>query len=265
METWVDGDIRYSAYDLSSRLSNATSEFEPNPHHIDYIPHDKTIEDSEKLFGIGKDMWRNGRGWAIERITLTTHSGTHLDAPYHYGPTSGGRPAKTIDEVPLRWCFGPGVVLDVTGVDRRKGADEHDLQRELDRIGYRLQPFDIVLIRTDASRYFGEPGYQYKHTGLRASATQWLTEQGVRMIGIDAWTLDRAFDVMVEEAKDGDTEQLWESHYFGITQEYCQIEKLSALADLPRPQGFRVSCFPAKIEGASGGWARVVALYTEPA
>jgi kynurenine formamidase len=52
-------------------------------------------------------------GWAVEEIEAITHTGTHVDAPYHYAPTSEGRPARRIDEVPFEWCLAPGVVLDV--------------------------------------------------------------------------------------------------------------------------------------------------------
>ena len=49
----------------------------------------------------------------MEFLELTTHSGTHLDAPWHYHPTmDGGKRALTIDEIPLEWCIGKGVVLD---------------------------------------------------------------------------------------------------------------------------------------------------------
>ncbi|MEO0470938.1 MAG: cyclase family protein, partial [Bacteroidota bacterium] len=54
-------------------------------------------------------------GWADDEIRkMGVHATTHLDAPWHYGPTSMGRRAKTIDEVPLEWCFGDGVVIDMT-------------------------------------------------------------------------------------------------------------------------------------------------------
>ena len=54
-------------------------------------------------------------GWADDTITkMGVHSTTHIDAPWHYGPTSGGAPAQTIDEMPLERCIGPGVVLDMT-------------------------------------------------------------------------------------------------------------------------------------------------------
>jgi kynurenine formamidase len=55
-----------------------------------------------------------GRAGAIERVSVSTHAGTHLDAPYHYGPTMvDGTPARTIDKVPLSWCFSDAVVLDM--------------------------------------------------------------------------------------------------------------------------------------------------------
>jgi kynurenine formamidase len=63
--------------------------------------------------GLKKEQLPGGLGWAVEFITLTTHSGTHLDAPYHYHPTMDqGERALTIDEIPLEWCFNNGVVLD---------------------------------------------------------------------------------------------------------------------------------------------------------
>ena len=46
-------------------------------------------------------------------VTLITHAGTHVDAPYHYFPTAGGERARTIDELPLDWFLRPGVRLDV--------------------------------------------------------------------------------------------------------------------------------------------------------
>lgn len=262
-ETFGFGTRQVTVIDLSDSLSNDTSDFEAMPHRIDYLDHTDTIAGFEQKYGLGADYWRHGLAWAMERVTLTTHSGTHLDAPYHYAPQSGGKPARTIDRVPLRWCISDGVVLNMVNRDRVKGITARDIQEELRRIEYRLKPFDIVLIRTDISKHFKESGYDMRHPGLRLDATKWLVEQGIRLIGIDAWGIDRALDVMVAEAQKGDTQQLWESHYFGAEQEYCQIEKLCNLAALPRPFGFQVIALPVKLEHASGSWARVLALYEE--
>jgi kynurenine formamidase len=247
--------------DLSQRLSNRTAEFEPMPHLIEYFDHEDTIPMVEERYGLGAEYWRDGLVWAAERVTLTTHSGTHVDAPYHYAPTtSAGRPARTLDDLPFRWLMGDGVVVNAMHCDRERGITESDVREELDRIGYTLKPFDIVLVRTDTSLHYEEPGYDLRHPGLRREATAWLVEQGVKLIGIDAWGIDRPFDVMAVEAKAGHKEQLWESHKFGAEQEYCQIEKLCNLAGLPRQHGFQVLALPVSVERASGAWARVVAL-----
>ena len=76
-----------------------------------------TLQGAEQMLtffpGLSRDQLPDGLGWAVETITLTTHSGTHLDAPYHYHPTMDrGRPSHTIDEIPLEWCYGNGVLLD---------------------------------------------------------------------------------------------------------------------------------------------------------
>ncbi|MDT7570210.1 MAG: hypothetical protein QOE05_384, partial [Actinomycetota bacterium] len=234
--------------DLSQRLSNDTSPFEPNPHSIEYIDHQSAAQ-LTGAYGIDPELWIDGEAWAVERATISTHSGTHVDAPYHYAATSAGEPARTIDDVPLRWCFGPGVVLDMTHKGAGEGIVADDVQRELERIGHELQPLDIVLVRTGVSRLFETPGYEREQPGLRLCATEWLVDQGVRLIGIDAWGLDRPLEVMVREAEAGDREQLWESHFLGRRKEYCQIEKLTNLDQLPST-GFLVSALPVKLADA---------------
>jgi kynurenine formamidase len=255
--------IELMAYDLSQTLSNATSGFQPNGHHITYQTPEQTVAMTERLFGIGPEYWPGGLGYCVERVELSTHSGTHLDAPHHYGPTADGGKGRTVDELPLRWGVGDGVLLDM----RYKGPAESiwkaDLQAELERIGYQLKPGDIPLIWTGTSAHFDTAGYDRLHPGLRREATSYLLDCGVNLIGIDAWSIDRPFDVMIDEAKSGNPAQLWESHLLGREREFAQIEMLCNLDQLPRPSGFTVLALPVKVEGASGAWSRVVALYRE--
>ncbi len=258
-ETVERGGRRVTFYDLSDCLSNATSEFEFNRHEITYLSPEQIA--ASGAFGLGPDDWPGGRALQAETVTLSTHSGTHVDAPAHYGPPSDGR-ARTIDEVPLSWCFGPGVRLDVRGVDRVEGVRAATIEAELERIGHELAAGDIVLVWTGTN--LRRPGYENAHAGLRREATAFLVERGVRMVGIDAWTIDRAVDVMVAEAKAGTLEQAFESHVYGREREYLQIERLANLDQLPRPTGFTVAAFPFKLEGASASWTRAVAIVEEP-
>jgi kynurenine formamidase len=250
----------YVAYDLTQSLSNETADVEPIPHRIEYTDHRATIDLSIRRFGLGADYWREGLGWSQETVHLSTHSGTHVDAPYHYAPVSGGMPARTIDEVPLQWFFGDGVMLDMRDVEKEKGIVEDDVRRKLDDVGHKLRSGDIVLIYTGAAKLFGTAGYDQTHVGMRESATKYLVDAGVKLIGIDAWGFDRPLDLMVRDALAGDRSQLWEAHYYGAINEYSQIEKLVRLDTLPVSTGFLVVALPVKIFRASAAWARVVAL-----
>ena len=248
-------------YDLSDTLRNGT--WEPLPHKIVYKSHEEGAAHAAKMFGLKPSDFPESRAWAVEEVTLHTHSGTHIDAPYHYGPNSGGKPARTIDQMPLDWFFNDGVVLDFS--QKPAGGVIHidDLQAALDKIDYTLKPFDIVLVRTDASKHFGEVNYQDMHAGVSAAGTRWLISQGIRVMGIDAWGWDRPFPQQTELFRQGEKDVLWEAHYVGKDQEYCQIERLANLDKLPRPFGFKVSVFPFKLEGCSGSWTRAVAIFDE--
>jgi kynurenine formamidase len=254
------GGRRLTFYDLSDTLSNATSAFEPNPHEIRYATPEDTARGSEQRWGLGPEYWPDGQMAAAETVTLTTHSGTHVDAPWHYGPAADGGRAMTIDEVPLSWCYGDGVRLDLRGKSPRDGITRTDVEAELDRIGHALRPYDIVLVWTGTD--LKQPGYENRSSGLRREATEFLVDSGVHLIGIDAWGLDRPFPIMVEDAKAGRA-QIWESHLLGREKPYLQIERLANLDQLPAATGFTVVAFPFKLERASAAWTRVVAIVDE--
>jgi kynurenine formamidase len=215
------------------------------------------------LFGIGAGYLRTGLGWANEVIKMSTHGTTHVDAPWHYGPESEGRPAKTIDQVPLDQFHGPGVVLDLRGKPSDYAATVVDLQAALDRIDHRLQPGEIVLVQTGNDRLLGAGEYFTLGPGVGAEATRWLLDQGIKLTGIDAWSWEAPLAWQAREAKrTGRRDLFWEAHYVGVDKEHCHIERLANLDQLP-PTGFTICAFPLKVKRGSAGPARVVALIDE--
>lgn len=256
---------RVRLIDLSVPLEHLAAS-EPLPAQVRYVTHDgEGLRQMQQFFGVRPEdlVYSNGLGWAVEEVQAITHTGTHVDAPYHYGPVSEGKPARRIDQVPLEWCFAPGVVLDVRHKEAGEFITVDDLQTALDRIHYALKPLDIVLLHTGADRRLGSPDY-FAQPGLGREGVLWLVEQGVRVIGIDAYTLDRPFASMVADyQRTGDGRYIWPAHFAGLTREYCQIEKLANLDLLPRQHDFYVSCLPIKIKDASAGWCRAVALVPE--
>jgi kynurenine formamidase len=100
--------------DLSVPVENGGAPDPAGRPKIEYSTHDQTAVDLVKFFtGLKEEDLPDREGWAFERVKLSTHSGTDLDAPYHYASTMDrGKRAITIDEVPLEWCFQPGIKLD---------------------------------------------------------------------------------------------------------------------------------------------------------
>ncbi|MGY1497621.1 cyclase family protein [Streptomyces sp. QTS52] len=204
------------------------------------------------------DTLPGGEFLTMDTLTLTTHTGTHVDAPSHYGTASYGR-ARHIDEMPLDWFCRPGIVVDVRDAGTGTiGADR--LKEEFGRLGRTPEPLDIVLLHTGASAYVGTPRYFTEFAGLDGPAVHYLLDLGVRVIGTDAFSLDAPFTYVIDQyRRTQDPGVLWPAHFAGRDREYCQIERLANLDALPSPYGFQVTCFPVKVARAGAGWTRAVA------
>jgi kynurenine formamidase len=249
--------------DLSIYLENEVVSDPPlyRP-HIDYIDHKTSVPELASFFpGLQPQDLPDSEGWAIERVQLITHNGTHLDAPYHFASTmDGGKRALTIDEVPLDWCFQPGVKLDFRHFEDGYVASAEDVEAELRRIGHTLKPLEIVVVNTRAGSRYGHDDYVTSGCGVGREATLYLLERGVRLTGTDGWSWDAPFvHTRRKFEQTADSRLIWEGHKAGRDIGYCHLEKLHNLESLPA-DGFVIACFPFKIRAASAGWTRAVAI-----
>ena len=229
---------------------------------IDYIDHRTSVPELLEFFpGLKEQDLPDGEAWAIERVDLITHNGTHLDAPYHFASTmDGGQRAITIDEVSLDWCFQPGVKLDFRHFADGYVVTTADVEAELTRIGHTLSPLEIVVVNTAAGARYGSDDYVSAGCGMGYEATRYLLDRGVRLTGTDGWSWDAPFvHTLKEYQATGDASLIWEGHKAGRDIGYCHLEKLHNLEVIPAT-GFTIACFPVKIRAASAGWTRAVAI-----
>jgi kynurenine formamidase len=115
-------------------------------------------------------------------------------------------------------------------------------------------------VNTSAGKAYGQPDFIDRGCGFGREATLFLLNQGVRVTGTNGWSWDAPFSYTARRfAQSGDASIIWEGHKAGREIGYCHMEKLSNLDALP-DHGFKVACFPVKIEKASAGWTRAVAI-----
>ena len=199
---------------------------------IDYIDHTSSVPELLEFFpGLEAKDLPDGEAWAIERVDLITHNGTHLDAPYHFASTmDGGQRAITIDEVSLDWCFQPGVKLDFRHFADGYVVTAADVEAELTRIGHTLSPLEIVVVNTAAGARYGSDDYVSAGCGMGYEATRYLLDRGVRLTGTDGWSWDAPFvHTLKEYQATGDASLIWEGHKAGRDIGYCHLEKLHNL------------------------------------
>lgn len=227
-------------------------------------PHQKALILIRYFLKLPKKLFPKGfTGWADDSIKkMGVHASTHIDAPWHYSPTVAGKPAKTIDQVPLDWCYGDAIVIDMSHKPDYEEITVEDIKADLQKSGAEIKPGNIVLIRTDRDQLRGAE-FVERGTGMSKAATEWLIDQGIKVMGIDQWGWDLPLRYLVQEAKRTNNPELfWQAHLAGQEKEYCHMEQLTNLATLPA-FGFKVAVFPLKIKGASASPARVVAIFDE--
>lgn len=215
-----------------------------------------------RMYGCPAEDLPDGEGYGAELITeMTSHCGTHVDAPLHSGRLIEGRAARTMSDIELGELYRPGLVLDVRPwVEPDVGISIDALQNSIKATGREVEPGQAVLIRTGQERYTNDQPEFYHYPGMTGDGTRYLTGLGATVLGTDALAWDRPTPVMVKAYRDsGDKSEIWDGHFAIRDREAFIVQKLLNLSELPL-SGFMVGFFPINLPNTSAAPCRAVAF-----
>lgn len=203
----------------------------------------------------------DGEGWGTEDLQLATHTGTHVDAPLHYGTRCEGKPARTITDIDVSELFVDALVLDMRPYAREGEAFTVDeLKAALATNGGQVTPGCAIMLRTGQERFnLSEEGF-FRYPGMSREGTLFLSSLGAKVLGTDALGWDRPINMMKAVfQRTRDRRDIWDGHFAGREREIFIVQQLVNLASLPA-HGFKVAFFPIKLARCSAAPARVVAF-----
>jgi arylformamidase len=173
---------------------------------------------------------QKGDPYDLSLLSISTHAGTHVDAPSHFLENGAG-----VDELPLESCIGPGIVLDMQG---RSCIDRDALAQS--PIGEHKR----VLLKTDSGRLLAQGIFREDHTFLSESGAHYLIDKKVTLVGIDFLSLE------AYAGRKAPVHRL-------LLQAGIVILEGACLQEVP-PGPYEIICLPLRIRGADGAPARLV-------
>jgi arylformamidase len=179
-------------------------------------------------------------GVNLTKISMGSHTGTHLDAPRHFIPEGIG-----IDQIPPVKLIGEAYVADLSKKPIGSGITSQDLRRELEG---KIVQDDIVVVYTGCSEHWGEGAIARNYTYLTGDAADYLVSKKVRAVGIDFLSVEKfnAPEPVAHKALLGN----------GI----FIIESLSKALKEFVGKRFLMICMPIKLQDGDGAPSRVVAV-----
>ena len=170
----------------------------------------------------------------VSRLDMSSHAGTHVDAPAHFVPGGAG-----VDSLDLDLLVGPALVVHALEFDTLSAAVLEDLSIPVGT--------ERLLLRTRSSDRWarGETDFWTDYVGVTGDGARWLVAQGVRLVGIDSLSV-APFD------------ELEPPHQTLLGAGLIVVEGLD-LSDVA-PGVYQLVCLPLKITGGDGAPARAILI-----
>lgn len=167
----------------------------------------------------------------VSRISMGSHSGTHLDAPFHFDDAG-----TTVDEIALETVIGKALVLEILGT---KEIGREELEK------FRIEGEERLLLKTDNSKLWQRKGFCEEYAALTKEGAQYLRDAGVRLVGIDYLSIERFHG-------EGDV------HRTLLEDGILVIEGVNL--DGIKAGHYQLICLPLKLKGGDGAPVRALLI-----
>lgn len=203
---------------------------------------DLTLPINEKVSGVSIESARtiSKDGWNASWLHLYSHSGTHMDSPFHFEVSN-----QTIDKLPLDRLISEAWVVDLTPIKPR----EEILISHLESISSDFQSGQSILLRTDWSKKLGTDEYRDDLPRISEELALWMGQKKVNILGVEPPSV----------ADVNNLEEVTNIHNILMENDIIIAEGLTNLDTLSK---FKVTliALPLKVENGDGAPARIIAL-----
>lgn len=207
----------------------------------DYDTHEST---GKKI----KETFNTEFSYETRGLILCDHGPTHVDAVNHMTPDKS---AKSIDELPLETFYTSAICLDFSFVKPNTYITSAMLKEACQKAGLEIRRGDTVLLYTGHyEKNYGGPTWLTAYPGLNRESSEWLADQGVVNVGIDAPSVDIPVD------------KSWPAHTVGGERGLLNTENMANLGAVAGKR-FQFIGLPLKIRKGSASPIRAVAVLEE--
>ena len=183
----------------------------------------------------------NDDGYNLELLFLSSHTGTHLDAPFHF--TKNG---IKIHQIPITRLTGEAILIKIKKL-KGQSITKRDLVNFEQKNG-KIQNFSSIIFFTDWQKNLKKNNYFTNNPGLSQSAVSYLVSKKINLVGIDSPSIDLGND------------KTYTAHKIFAKNNILIVENLSNLEKIPNLK-FNFIILPLKLKDATGSPVRAIANY----
>jgi len=177
----------------------------------------------------------------LELLFLSSHTGTHLDAPYHF--TKNG---VKIHQIPVTRLIGKTLLIKIKK-SKDQAITKNDLL-EFELKNGKIKDFSSIIFFTNWQKNLQKKFFFTNNPGLSKSAAEYLISKKINLIGIDSPSIDLGID------------NSFTSHKILLKNNILIVENLTNLEQIPTLE-FDFIILPLKLKDATGSPVRAIAIY----